>query len=527
MKSTTTTQTTSNHASEEIVLPLSSSFSSFVDREWSLIHYDQASQESLMFNIVKVTFLISSRTDPVVDFVPFKLYSSLKYKFCIEVETESIKTANNSLLSDEDEQQTTRTNTNGQNITKETTLPQKLLADIDIVNTHDGASLLNDNSHTGKKKEILKGETHLSLQPTCEGRKPIIAKRKHRRSTTTSSKHNNGKGNDNMTHEDDDCSSTHSCCLEDSLSTHSNHGQSSSQRTTDKNTTTSTRSLLTCNTKFQFSDVAYHHQKENICMRVSLFTPEAYSQGKQNPLIVMVSAPFQIYGRRTTEQRDEEVTKKRLYMEQAKDVDPYETFLAKKLKLTMSDDEKFQLYEQQLASLMETIRSLPNEEQPLAYELAFRRLVAGCDQPVRFDTTSDSLESTTEFEEMNTSNSPTQEVVEAMEPCETLAEDPFQEEFWLCEPSFLPSVQGDTAQELSSSNVITSPSTMYSCEEVLSCPQYEDPYSTFLKKELDDFDISRYSELDSLNFFDSDISEGSDSQSNAFDASTFDLLSSF
>ncbi|KAF0979722.1 hypothetical protein FDP41_001390 [Naegleria fowleri] len=519
-----------NNTNEENVLSSSSfSSSSFMDREWSLIHYDQASQESLMFNIVKVTFLISSRTDPVVDFVPFKLYSSLKYKFSMEVEAESVnvqtttKKFSSALLSDEDDQQTTMKsllNTNGQSYgTKETTLPQKLLADIDIVNSQDGTSLLHtSNNNTGKKKEILKGETHLSLQSTREERKPIIAKRKYRRSTT--SKQHNGKDNDNMTHEDD-YSSTHS---EDSLDSQS----SSQQRTTDNHHTPQpARTLLTCNTKFQFSDVAYHHQKENVCMRVSLYTPEAYSQGKQKPLIVMVSAPFQVYGRRTTEQRDEEVTKKRLYMEQAKDVDPYETFLSKKLKLTMSDDEKLRLYEKQLASLMETLRTLPNEEQQLAFMQAFRCLVDGCDQPECLDATTTSLEYMQEHEgdEVTASNFSTHEAP-TMEP---LTEDPLYAEFWLCDPnssSFHSSVQCDTTQELSStSNAITSPSNIYSCEE-LSC-SHEDPYSPLLKKDqFDDFDISRYSEMDSLNFFDSDTSEGSDSQSNSLDPS-LDLLSSF
>ncbi|EFC37722.1 predicted protein [Naegleria gruberi] len=275
-----------------------------MDREWQMIHMDeQAIKNDMLLNIAKVTFLISSRTDPDIDFVPEKLYSSLKYKFKIDVET-----CGNSSFSES----------------------QILLADIDIIDSQ-GSSLLGSKNgeQSGKKKELLKGVTHLSLEE--KKRKPIIAKKRLNRK------------------DEKDLSDSEIC--------------------TGKSRT------LSCTSKFQFSEVAYHHQKEFVNFKVSLYSLEGYS-GK-TPLLCMVSAAFQIYGRRTTEQRDEEVRKKRQYMEMKQHLlstsnqeceQPIMSLKKVKLDNTSNDQEDLlQTYEKELQNLLHIFKALSPEEQLEAY----------------------------------------------------------------------------------------------------------------------------------------------------------------
>src|SRR3989338_5624158 len=250
------------------------------DREWQVAEYNQ-DKNDMLFKIAKVTFLITSRTDPEINFVPEKLYSSLKYKFAINVET-----CGNSTLCAES---------------------QLLLADIDIVDSQGNSLMSSNGDDSGKKKTLLKGETHLSLIE--KKRKPIIAKKRLNQ-----------------------------------------HNESDSSICTGKTRT------LSCISKFQFNDVAYHHQKEFVKFKVGIYSLDGYSN--KYPLLSMVSAPFQIYGRRTTEQRDEEVKKKRQYMEMKEklmDEQPLDSMCSKKIKLQQSSEQEEALlktYEKELQNLV-------------------------------------------------------------------------------------------------------------------------------------------------------------------------------
>ena len=295
---------------------------SMMDREWSLATCSSSLNDESMFSISKVTFLISSRTDDPIDFLPEKLYSSLKYRFNVEVVLEP--SANNESSS---------------------LLPHMLLADIDMINTTTGEVVSSSNM----KKDVLKGETHLSLQVSTGSRgtkrKPIVAKRKQ-------------------------------CSVTDGH----NHGKVKQ----DTNDSVQPRTF-TSQTKFQFKDVAYHHQKENVSLRVSLYTLEGYSE--QDPLAIMVSAPFQIYGRRTTEQREEETIRKRQYIEQKERLfDPNNILYEPSCKKQKQDEQTAMAqYESALHDLLQTLKGLPLEEQQQAIALAYQTLCIN--EPTCFNST--------------------------------------------------------------------------------------------------------------------------------------------
>lgn len=228
----------------------------------------------------------------------------MKYKFAINVET-----CGNSTLCAES---------------------QLLLADIDIVDSQGNSLMSSNGDDSGKKKTLLKGETHLSLIE--KKRKPIIAKKRLNQ-----------------------------------------HNESDSSICTGKTRT------LSCISKFQFNDVAYHHQKEFVKFKVGIYSLDGYSN--KYPLLSMVSAPFQIYGRRTTEQRDEEVKKKRQYMEMKEklmDEQPLDSMCSKKIKLQQSSEQEEALlktYEKELQNLVALFQTLSPEEQLEAYNKTLISLI--------------------------------------------------------------------------------------------------------------------------------------------------------
>lgn len=121
-------------------------------------------------------------------------------------------------------------------------------------------------------------------------------------------------------------------------------------------TVNATQDMLTCKQKIQFTDVSYHHEKKFFAIKISYYKPS----NLQDPILVMLSAPFQVFARRPrksrrtvkkrkkTEEEDEDVkitTKKRkaeAAISQVKTKHPTEDSIKQEILKFLDIFEKYQ-----------------------------------------------------------------------------------------------------------------------------------------------------------------------------------------
>jgi hypothetical protein len=127
--------------------------------------------------------------------------------------------------------------------------------------------------------------------------------------------------------------------------------------------------ILTCKQKVQFTDVSFHHEKKFFAFKVSYFKPN----NLQEPILVMLSAPFQVFARRPrkkkrrTEVSIPVVAKKQKKQQIKKKENPLEKFL-QCLDLLVQHRDSLNEFEQKLA--LETAqRRLFNEEEMVGHHL--------------------------------------------------------------------------------------------------------------------------------------------------------------
>src|SRR5690606_28206522 len=111
--------------------------------------------------------------------------------------------------------------------------------------------------------------------------------------------------------------------------------------------------------KVQFTDVSFHHEKKFFAFKVSYFKPN----NLQDPILVMLSAPFQVFARRPR--------KKKRKTEVSTAVPPAKKQKKQQIKKKENPLEKFL---QCLDLLVQHRDSLNEFEQKVALETAQRRL---------------------------------------------------------------------------------------------------------------------------------------------------------
>ncbi|KAL9652864.1 hypothetical protein ABK040_010896 [Willaertia magna] len=284
----------------------------FIDREW--IIEKKATMWSNSLLLQKVILLLSTRTDEPIDFIPEKLFSSLKYQINIEVtlgssiEEKRNEEYPNCCLNGKLYRQAVAKDLSSGLKEEDKDIPNIILADIDVINCKTG-ELVYQKKGDGNRS-VLKGETHLSLQPKKQKNK--------------------------ITEE----------------------------------------VVFESKTKLQFNEVSYHNQKETFSMRVSFYTLSSYQT--KEPIIVYKSAPFLLYSRRTNDQRKEEGKKRKRYIEQRQTLPlNNKTNDTKKVKLTEEETQEILLaeYMKELKELMLLRDKLNKEEETLATSTALRVLV--------------------------------------------------------------------------------------------------------------------------------------------------------
>jgi hypothetical protein len=75
---------------------------------------------------------------------------------------------------------------------------------------------------------------------------------------------------------------------------------------------------LTCKQKIQFTDVSYHHEKKFFALKISYYKPA----NLKDPILVMLSAPFQVFARRPRKNRRTTKKRKKTEEEEEEEIQP-------------------------------------------------------------------------------------------------------------------------------------------------------------------------------------------------------------
>lgn len=93
---------------------------------------------------------------------------------------------------------------------------------------------------------------------------------------------------------------------------------------------------LTCKQKIQFTDVSYHHEKKFFALKISYYKPA----NLKDPILVMLSAPFQVFARRPRKNRRTTKKRKKTEEEEEEEIQPKKVITSQPTKQPEAPSEE-------------------------------------------------------------------------------------------------------------------------------------------------------------------------------------------